>query len=67
MWGLRPTMWLVLSTVADIAIITALAHRGVAMAPISLSILGCEFIAAALFGLILDAIKIPILSRFGID
>lgn len=67
MWGLRPTMWLVLSTVADIAIITALAHRGVAMAPISLSILGCEFIAAALFGLILDAIKTPILSKFGID
>ncbi len=67
MWGLRPTMWLVLSTVADIAIITVLAHRGVAMAPISLSILGCEFIAAALFGLILDAIKIPILSSFGID
>jgi hypothetical protein len=33
---------------------------------LSLSILGCEFVAAALFGLILDGIKIPILSRFGI-
>jgi H+-transporting ATPase len=67
MWGLRPTMWLVLSSVADVAIITVLAHRGIAMAPLSLSILGCEFAATALFGLILDAIKIPILSRFGID
>jgi H+-transporting ATPase len=37
------------------------------MAPLSLSILGCEFAAALLFGLMLDAIKIPILSRFGID
>jgi hypothetical protein len=37
------------------------------MAPISLSMLACEFIAAAFFGLILDAIKIPILSKFGID
>jgi H+-transporting ATPase len=60
-------MWLVLSSVADVAIITLLANRGIAMAPLSLSTLGCEFAAAALFGLILDAIKIPILSRFGID
>jgi H+-transporting ATPase len=60
-------MWLVLSSVADLAIITVLAHRGIAMAPLSLSILGCEFVAAVLFGLILDATKIPILSRFGID
>jgi len=67
MWGLRPTMWLVLSSMADIAIITVMAHRGIAMASLSLSILGCEFAAAALFGLILDAIKTPILSKFGID
>ena len=67
MWGLRPTMWLVLSSMADITIITVMAHRGIAMASLSLSILGCEFAAAALFGLILDAIKIPILSKFGID
>ncbi|WP_317890495.1 HAD-IC family P-type ATPase [Granulicella aggregans] len=67
MWGLRPTRWLVLSSVADLAIITLLAQRGILMAPLSPSILGCEFVAAALFGLILDAIKIPILSKFGID
>jgi len=60
-------MWLVLSSMADIAIITVMAHRGIAMASLSLSILGCEFAAAALFGLILDAIKTPILSKFGID
>lgn len=67
MWGLRPTVWLVLSTIADVAIITVLASRGIAMAPLSLPILGCEFAAALLFGLILDVVKIPILLRFGID
>jgi H+-transporting ATPase len=67
MWGLRPTIWLVLSSAADIAIITVLANRGVAMAPLSLSVLGCELAGAAVFGLTLDAIKTPILSRFGID
>ena len=67
MWELRPTRWLIFSSVADLAIITLLAQRGILMAPLSPSILGCEFVAAALFGLILDAIKIPILSKFGID
>jgi H+-transporting ATPase len=67
MWGLRPTTWLLLSSVADVSIITLLASRGVAMASLPLSTLGCEFVAAALFGLILDGIKIPILSKFGID
>jgi len=66
MWGLRPTMWLVLSSFADISIITLLANWGIAMAPLPLSTLSGEFAAAALFGLILDAVKIPILSRFGI-
>ena len=67
MWGLSPTMWLILSSIADITIITVLANRGIAMASLSMAILGCEFAAAALFGLILDGIKIPILSKFGID
>jgi H+-transporting ATPase len=67
MWGLRPTTWLVVCSLADVAIITVLANRGVAMAPLSLPILGCELAAAGLFGLTLDAIKIPILSRFGIE
>lgn len=67
MWGLRPTMWLVLSSVADVSIITLFANRGIAMASLPLSTLTCEFAAAALFGLVLDGIKIPILSRFGID
>jgi H+-transporting ATPase len=67
MWGLRPTTWLIVCSFADVAIITVLANRGVAMAPLSLPILGCELAAAALFGLTLDAIKIPILSGFGIE
>lgn len=67
MWGLQPTTLLVLSSVADVAIITVLANRGIAMASLPLSILGRELAGAALFGLILDALKIPILSKFEID
>jgi H+-transporting ATPase len=66
MWGLRPTIWLVLSSIADVLIITVLASRGIAMAPLSLSTLACEFAAALVFGLILDGVKIPVFARLGI-
>jgi H+-transporting ATPase len=66
MWGLRPTVWLVLSSVADVLIIIVLASRGIAMAPLSLSTLACEFAAAVAFGVVLDGIKIPVFARLGI-
>jgi H+-transporting ATPase len=59
LWGLRPTLWLVLSSVADLLIISALAIRGIAMAPLPISILACEFAAAMVFGLLLDGVKNP--------
>ncbi len=66
MWGLRPTAWLVLSSVADLLIITTLAILGIAMAPLPIVILAGEFVAAFIFGLILDAVKIPVFARLGI-
>lgn len=63
LWGLRPTIWLVSSSVADILIISTLATRGIAMAPLPLYVLACEFAAAIVFGLILDAVKIPVFAR----
>jgi H+-transporting ATPase len=65
--GLRPTIWLVFSSVADIIIISTLAIRGIAMVPLSLSVLACEFAAAVVFGLILNAVKIPIFARLKIS
>jgi H+-transporting ATPase len=67
LWGLRPTIWLVLSSVADVLIISTLAIRGIEMAPIPLSVLAGEFGAAIAFGLILDAVKIPVFARLGIS
>jgi H+-transporting ATPase len=66
LWGLRPTIWLVSSSVADILIISTLALRGIAMAPLPISVLACEFAAAVVFGLILDGLKIPIFARLKI-
>jgi H+-transporting ATPase len=64
---LRPTIWLLLSSIADLLIISTLAALGLAMAPLPLSILSCEFAAALAFWLILAGIKIPVFSRLGIS
>jgi H+-transporting ATPase len=64
LWGLRPTLWLVLSYVADILIIFTLAVRGIAIAPLPALVLACEFAAALAFWLILNGLKIPIFAPF---
>jgi H+-transporting ATPase len=66
-WGLRPTTWLVLSSVADVLIISTLASRGIAMARLPLSVLAYEFAAAAIFALVLDGVKIPVFARLKIS
>jgi H+-transporting ATPase len=65
-WGLRPTLWLMLSSVMDVSIISALAWRGVMMTPIPAAVLGCEFGAAVGFWVLLSVVKIPVFKRLGI-
>jgi H+-transporting ATPase len=67
LWGLRPSVWLLLSSVADILIISTLATFGIAMAPLSVAVIACEFGAAIAFGAILDLVKIPVFARLSIS
>jgi H+-transporting ATPase len=67
LWGLRPSLILVLSSVADVLIISMLAVSGIAMAPLTLSVVTCELIAAIAFGLLMDVAKIPLFARLGIS
>ncbi|MGD0585247.1 MAG: HAD-IC family P-type ATPase, partial [Oryzomonas sp.] len=62
-FGLRPTLWVVLSSIADIIIISALATRGIAMAPLPVSVIAGEFAAAIAFGLLLAGVKIQVFAR----
>jgi len=66
-WGLRPTMWLFLSSIADVLIISILASRGIAMVRLPLPVLSCEFAAALAYGLLLCGIKIPVFHRLAIS
>jgi len=67
LWGLRPSIWLVLSSVAYVLIISTLAVCGIAMAPLTLSVVTCALVAAIAFGLLLDAVKIPLFVRLHIS
>ena len=66
-WGLRPSIWLVLSSVADVLIISTLAIFGIAMARLPIAVIATEFAAAVAFGLILEVVKIPIFARLSIS
>ena len=66
LWGSRPSLWLAVCSVADIAIASALAVAGIAMTPLPVwAILG-TMAAAAGFAIILDFIKLPVFQRLGI-
>jgi len=67
LWGLRPSLILVLSSVADVLIIAALAGLGIAMARLPVAIIGGEFAAAIAFGVLLDLVKIPVFARLRIS
>ncbi len=66
-WGLRPTMWLYLSSIADILIVSILASRGIAMVRLPLPVLLCEFAGAIAYGLLLCGLKMPVFHRLGIS
>jgi H+-transporting ATPase len=67
MWCSRPSPWLVGSSAADILIASTLAICGIAMAPLSILVVGGLLLAAALFALALDFVKIPVLRRLRIE
>jgi hypothetical protein len=67
LWRLRPSLMLVLCSVADVLIIPMLAIYGIAMAPLPLAVVASEFAAAIAFGLVLDLVKIPVFTRLNIS
>jgi len=67
MWCSRPSPWLLGSSAADILIASTLAICGMAMSPLSISVVGSLLLAAALFALVLDFVKVPVLRRLRIE
>jgi H+-transporting ATPase len=63
LWSSRPSGWIVLSSLLDVAIIAVLAGRGILMHALPWSFIGAILLAAALFALILDLVKSVLFAR----
>lgn len=63
LWSSRPSLTIVLSSIADLAIITVLAVNGFLMAPLSPFIMGGIFAAAVVLALVMDQIKLWLFAR----
>jgi H+-transporting ATPase len=57
----------VLSSVADVLIISTLALLGIAMTPLPIAIIAGAFGAALAFGVVMDLVKIPVFGRLRIS
>jgi H+-transporting ATPase len=66
MWASRPGAWVVASSVADLGLGAWLSLSGWLTPPIPVVLVGGLLGAAAVFALLLDAIKAPLFRRLGI-
>ena len=66
LWSSRPSIWLVVSSVADLLIASTLAIGGIAMTPLPAWIVAGTLAAAAVFAVVLDLVKVPAFRRLGI-
>ncbi len=62
LWSSGPSEWVILASVIDIAIVTLLAASGTLMAALPVPFLAALLIAAAFFALVLDQIKLFVVS-----
>jgi H+-transporting ATPase len=67
LWTSRPSAWVLASSAVDIGIVTALVLTGTLMEPLPLRLLVALAAVAAAFALILDQIKLPVMSVFKVE
>jgi H+-transporting ATPase len=66
LWSTCPSSWLVASSAADLLIASTLANRGIAMAPLSLLVMGGTLVGAVVFAFMVDIVKVPVFKRLRI-
>jgi H+-transporting ATPase len=66
LWGIRPSLWLAVSSVADIGIASTLAIDGIAMTPLPALLVAGTLAAAAAFAIVADLVKVPAFRGLGI-
>jgi len=66
LWSSKPSIWVVVSSAADIAITSALALSGTLMAPLPWRLLLAVLCVSAGFALLIDKIKLTVMAAFDI-
>jgi H+-transporting ATPase len=65
-WHTRPGRWLLVSSAADLTIISLLAVNGVLMTALPVAVVASLFAAALVFAFLLDAVKVGLFRHFEI-
>ena len=65
LWS-RPGLWLNLSSLANVLVISTMAVVGILMTPLPMVLVTGTLVAAVGFGVVLAAVKIPVFQRLAI-
>jgi len=65
-WLSRPSRWLLLATLADIVIVTALAAFGILMTPVPLALIVGLLLLMMAYLTLIDFVKVPLFERLGL-
>jgi H+-transporting ATPase len=65
-WGSRPSLWLAVSSLADILIASSLAIGGIAMTPLPTTVVAGTLAAALLLAGVMTVVKVPVFTRLGV-
>jgi H+-transporting ATPase len=66
LWSSRPGKWLIISSAVDLTFISLLAVNGLLMRPLAIAVVAGLFVAAVIFSLVLDSVKLVLFQRFRI-
>jgi H+-transporting ATPase len=65
LWSSRPGVWVLAASTVDVTLVSVLALSGVLMDPLPWGVLLAALAAAGAFALVLDQIKLAVMSVFG--
>jgi H+-transporting ATPase len=66
MWSSRPGLWLILSSVIDVALFSTLATKGILMAALPAAVVVCVFGGAIVLAFCLDTMKVTLFRHLSI-
>jgi H+-transporting ATPase len=66
LWGSPPSLWLAVSSVADVSVASILAIGGIAMTPLSAVVVAGTLAAALIVAFVLAILKMSLIARLAI-